>query len=319
MKANKFFAVALAALTLVGFNACKDKTNTPDELTLDQTSLTLAPEATATLTANVEATWTTSNAAVATVAGNGKTAVVTAVAEGNAIISATANGVTKTCVVLVKKGGTDPTGSYEVKGTQFWPVIMDGITLKANESKMVASFQPNDVDQFLYVWDETYDGVSATGMNAAGNTEGYTAMVVSDDSKWVTTGNDWSGAGFCLTADGEGWKAAESLRAAVVANPDDYFVHIALKSTDNYSQCFYIFGSEDTKFIIGSKAIYSSNNIITDYTRDGSWHEFDIPLSSFATALASTTVAAGVNVFVILTEGVPSAQLNIDEVYFYKK
>ena len=30
MKANKIFAVALAALTLVGFNACK-KANNPDE------------------------------------------------------------------------------------------------------------------------------------------------------------------------------------------------------------------------------------------------------------------------------------------------
>ena len=325
-KANKFFAVALAALTL-GFVACQKNPEPEPEkeatLALNPTSLQLEVGGEATIEATVAATWVSSDAEVATVTpanDGGKSALVKALKEGSAVITATtAGGQTKTCVVAVKKAGGEQGGGYEVKGTQFWPVIMDGTTLEANKSKMVASFQPNDVDQFLYVWDETYDGGNATGMNAAGNTDGYTAMVVSDDSKWVTTGNDWSGCGFCLTASGNGWEAAEALRAAIVANPDDYFVHIALKSTDNFSHCFYIMGSEATKFIIGSKAIYESNNIISDFARDGSWHEFDIPLASFATVLSTAPVTAGVNVFVILTEGVPGAQLNIDEVYFYKK
>ena len=107
MKANKFLAVALAALTLVGFNACK-KENKADGLTLNPTSMTLKVGEKGTITATVGATWTTNNEAIATVApGNdgGKTALVTAVAEGTAIISATANGETKTCVVRVQNGG----------------------------------------------------------------------------------------------------------------------------------------------------------------------------------------------------------------------
>ena len=316
MKANKFFAVALAALALVGMNACKDP-NKPvdpeqeDALTLDQTSVQLKVGETATVKATVEATWTSSDAEVATVAGNGKEAVITAVKEGSAVVSATTKGgQTKTCIVSVKKGGSDPQGK-QLKGSQVWPIALDGTTADANASKIVADFRPNDVDQFLYVWESgtVYEAGEGKGLNFHGNTDGYTALKV--------TNLGWAGAGFCLTENGNGWQAAEALRAAIVANPDQYFLHMAMKSTDNYSHCFYMFGSEATKFVIGSKSVYDGP-VYKDFTRDGSWAEFDIPMSSYAAALANVTCAAGVNVFVVLTEGVQGAELNLDAVYFYK-
>ena len=314
MKANKFFAVALAALALVGMNACKDP-NKPvdpeqeDALTLDQTSVQLKVGENVTVKATVEATWTSSDAEVATVAGNGKEAVITAVKEGSAVVSATTKGgQTKTCIVSVKKGGSDPQGK-QLKGSQVWPIILDGTTLEANQSKVVASFQPNDVDQFLYVWDGTYEGSEATGLNFHGNSDGYLSMSV--------TSLGWAGAGFCLTESGNGWEGAEALRAAIVANPDQYFLHLAIKSTDNYAHCFYMFGSEATKFVLGNHSVYDGP-IKADFARDGSWQEFDIPMSQYATALANTTCAAGVNVFVMLTEGTQGAKLNLDAVYFYK-
>ena len=315
MKANKFFAVARAALALVACNkpGGEGQDSDPEQeatLVLDQTSVTLEVEATATIVATVDATWASNNEAVATVAGNGKEAVVTAVAEGNAIITATTEGgQTKTCVVLVQKkqGGEE---AATLKGTQVWPIILDGTTYEANTSKIVASFQPNDVDQFLYVWEGTYTGGNATGMNFYGNSDGYTALVVG--------GAGWSGCGFCLTDAGTGWQNAEALRAAIVENPDDYFLHLAIKSTDNYSHCFYFMGSEATKFVLGPTAVYDGP-IYGNFDRDGSWKEFDIPMSQYASALANTTCPAGVNVFVVLTEGVNGAQLNLDAVYFYKK
>lgn len=325
MKANKFFAVALAALTLVGFNACKpgqgggsenpDQPGQEAELALDKTSLSLEVGEESTITATIEVSFESSNPAAATVtpANDGKSAKVTAVAEGNAVITAKSQGgQTKTCVVAVKKAGGEGGGSAQLKGSQVWPIALDGTTSEANASKIVADFRPNDVDQFLYFWDNdgvtTYNAGTASGLNFYGNGDGYTAMVV---------GNlGWAGAGFCLK--GTGWQAAEALRAAIVASPDDYFLHLAIKSTDNYSHCFYMFGSEATKFVIGSKSVYDGP-VYKDFTRDGSWAEFDIPMSAYASALANTTCAAGVNVFVALTEGVSGAQLNLDAVYFYKK
>ncbi|MBO4666444.1 MAG: Ig domain-containing protein [Paludibacteraceae bacterium] len=320
MKANKFVAVALTALTLVGLNACKDKDKEPSkegeetELALDQTSLTLEAGKTATLTATVEAPWESSDAEVATVKGEGKTATVTAVKEGSAVITAkTAGGQAKTCVVKVTAAGGEGGGgtSSSVKGSQFWPIIMDGVTLEANKSKMVASFQPNDVDQFLYIWDQTYEGGTATGKNAMGNTEGYTALVV--------TSVGWAGCGFFLNDQSEGIKAAKALKDAIVAAPDDYFLHLAIKSTDKGNHCFYFLGVENgTKFVLGTTSVYDGP-VLEDFARDGSWAEFDIPMSKYASALAQAAIGSDVNVFVALTEGVQGLQLNLDAVYFYKK
>ena len=308
MKTNKFFATALAVLALAGFTACDQPTPT-EPLELTETSVTMKVGETHQLTANVAVeSWTSSNEAVATVADG----LVTAVSAGNAIISATAAGVTKTCVVLVEADQTQG-GGATLKGSQFWPIAIDGTTADANASKIVGDFRPDDVGKFLYVWDATYvANENPTGLNFHGNTDGFTALTVS------TLG--WAGCGYCLTETdaSKAWEAAEALRAAIVASPDDYYLHMALKSTDKASHCFYIFGSEATKFVIGSTAVYDGP-LYEDFTRNGEWAEFDIPMSRFATALATTTCAAGVNVFVALTEGITGAQLNMDAIYFYKK
>lgn len=309
MKTNKFFATALAVLALVGLTACEQKNQPTEPLTLTETSVTLKVGETHQLVANVTVeSWTSSNEAVATVA-NG---LVTAVSAGNAIISATAAGVTKTCVVLVEADQTQG-GGKALKGSQFWPIAIDGTTADANASKMVADFRPDDVGKFLYIWENTYvANDNPTGLNFHGNTEGYTALLVGSVG--------WSGCGYCLTeSDGSNaWQAAEALRAAIVANPDDYFLHMAIKSTDNASHCFYVLGSEATKFVLGSTSQYDGP-VYQNFTRNGEWAEFDIPMAQYAAALSTTTCVAGVNVFVALSEGIAGAQLNMDAVYFYKK
>ena len=93
---------------------------------------------------------------------------------------------------------------------------------------------------------------------------------------------------------------------------------LGVEFEDSYSHCFYTFGNEGTKFVLGPTAVYDGA-IYANFTRDGSWQEFDIPMSTYAAALATTPCVAGVNVFVALTEGVVGAQLNLDAVYFYKK
>ena len=322
MKTSKFIAVALSALTLVGFNACKQKEAPNDggndaeaTLALDKTSISLEVGQEETVTATIAVSFENSNPQAVTItpANDGKSVKVTAVAEGNAVITAKSKGgQVKTCVVAVKKAGGQGGGAGQLKGSQVWPIALDGTTSEANAAKIVADFRPNDVDQFLYVWEEgkVYEAGEGKGLNFHGNTDGYTALKV--------TNLGWAGAGFCLTESGEGWKAAEALRAAIVAEPDKYFLHLAMKSTDNYSHCFYMFGSEATKFVIGSKSVYDGP-VYKDFTRDGSWAEFDIPMANYAAALAQTTCAAGVNVFVVLSEGVQGAELNMDAVYFYKK
>ena len=196
MKANKFFAVALAALTLVACNKKDDPTPTEDPLVLNPTSLSLNVDDEATVTANIEVGFECSDLSVATVtpANDGKSALVKAIAEGSAVITAKSKGgQVKTCVVAVKKqGGGGETA--QVKGSQIWPIVLDGTTAEGNASKIVADFRPNDVDQFLYVWENgtVYEAGEGKGLNFYGNTDGYTALKV--------TNLGWAGAGFCLQA-----------------------------------------------------------------------------------------------------------------------
>ena len=85
-------------------------------VTLNKTELTLTEGESETLTATVKpddatdktVTWSSSNTAIATVDANGK---VTAVKEGNAIITAKAGEYTATCSVIVSV--PDKTGDIE--------------------------------------------------------------------------------------------------------------------------------------------------------------------------------------------------------------
>ncbi len=328
MKANKFFAIATAALTLIGFSACNQPNNnnpeTPDQeetLALNPTSLQLEEEEEGTIEATVAATWVSSDAEVASVTpanNDGKSAKVKALKAGSAVISATTQGgQTKTCIVVVKaKGGQGGGEGAQLKGSQVWPVILDGPTAEANASKIVADFRPNDVDQFLYNWNVegnadllTYTDGNATGLNFHGNTEGYLA--------WLVGAYGWAGAGFNIKSQA-GIEAAEALRQAIIASPDNYFLHLAMKSTDTYSHCFYFLDNEATKFVIGNHSVYDGP-VYQDFTRDGAWHEFDVPLSNYARALGNKSISGALNLFVLLSEGTQGAQLNLDAVYFYKK
>ena len=309
MKTNKIFATALAVLALVGFTACEPK-NPAEPLELTETSVTMKVGETHQLVANVAVeSWTSSNEAVATVA-NG---LVTAVSAGNAIISATAAGVTKTCVVLVEAAGSTGgnTTAAQVKGTKIWPIILDAVTAEANAAKIVGDLRIDDTNNFLYIWaaGETYAAGEGTGLNFHGNTEGYVALT-------VAAPQGWSGLGFCL---GEASAAAaEQLRQAIVANPDKYFLHLAIKATTNGNHQFYTFNDAVTSFAVGTATI-EAGAVIGDFTRDGSWAEFDVPMANFAAALANIPFPTGGNIFCALSGAAVGSQLNLDAVYFYEK
>ena len=309
MKTNKFFATALAVLALVGLTACEQKNQPTEPLTLTETSVTLKVGETHQLVANVAVeSWTSSNELVATVA-NG---LVTAVSAGNAIISATAAGVTKTCVVLVEAAGSTGgnTTAAQVKGTKIWPVILDAVTAEANAAKIVGDLRVDDVNNHLYVWPDgtSYNAGEGTGLNFHGNNEGYVALTVANIG--------WSGLGFCL-GDASA-AAAEQLRQAIVANPDKYFLHIAMKATTPGNHQFYTFNDAVTSFAVGTATI-EAGAVIGDFTRDGSWAEFDVPMANFAAAMANLTFPTGGNIFCALSGNATGSQLNLDAVYFYEK
>ena len=326
MKANKFFAFAFAALTMVGLNACKDKNNGGDgneptkpgqeaELALNPTSLQLEVGQEGTITATIEVSFESSNPAAATVtpANDGKSAKVTAVAEGNAIITAKSQGgQTKTCVVAVKKAGGEGGGGNAIVAKRIWPVVLDGVTAEANASLIAGDFRVNDVDNFLYIWSagETYVAGEGKGLNYFGNSEGYVALQVAPNMTW-------SGGGICIT-NADAITAIGALKEAIVANPDKFFFHVGMKATTNGTHQLSIF--DDVAFFnIGTEKIDGKGEIIGDFERDGAWHGFDIPMSQFVNVIANSTVKSGMNIMCFRSGAVSGSQLNLDAVYFYEK
>lgn len=312
MKANKFFAAAMAALALVGFSSCKDKNDDTKSLELTETSISMKVGETHQLVANVTVeTWSTSDEKVATV----DKGMVTAVAEGTAIISATAKGTTKTCVVKVTKegqGGGGTTTAAEVKGSQIWPVVLDGVTYETCASKVVADFRIDNSVNNLYVWasGETYSAGDGTGVNFFGNNEGYVSLT-------VVAPDGWSGCGFNVGA--ANISKMKELRDAIVASPDDFYLHLAMKATTTGNHQFYTFAEKAASFAVGTATI-EAGAVIGDFTRDGAWHEFDVPMAQFAAALSKVNIPdAGLDIFSCLSGAQAGSQLNLDAVYFYKK
>ena len=323
MKKLLFFALAGLALVACKKSDSKSEPSPTGDVTiaLDKNQASIEVGKTITLVATVTpagtaVTWESSAPAIATVA-NG---VVTGVAAGNAIITASAGDKNARCIVNVTNGGGGD--KPQMKGSQVWPIILDGETADALGNKLAVDFRPDDINKFLYIWEDTYTGGGAAGKNfyqTASGDGAFTSLMVTDKG--------WAGGGFCMTSkEGEVpnnllFKGMKDLAEAIVANPDEYFFHIAIKSTDNYNHCFYFFGNEGTKFVLGSNSVYDGP-VLGNFTRDGSWNEFDLPMTNYAAAMAQVVADAkydGMNLFVFLTEGVQGAMLNLDAVYFYKK
>lgn len=315
MKANKIFAIALAALALMACNK-KDEPK-QDPLKLDPTSLTIKVGESGTITANVAATWASNNEAVAKVQpadDGGKSALVTGVAEGNAIITATANGETKTCVILVEKAAGPSGDEKTIEAKRIWPVILDAVTAEKYASLIAGDIRVNeDEGNHLYIWaaGETYTAGDGTGKNFFGNTEGYLALTVAAPA-------GWSGFGIHIE-NAASVQAMQGVKDAVAANPDKVFLHIAIKAANEGNHQMYLFADKaNTSFAIGKETI-ENGDVIGDFTRDGEWHEFNVPMSKFASAIAAIEMKADMDVFSVLSGATVGAQLNLDAVYFYEK
>ena len=164
MKKIGFIAVALATVLLVG---CKPTPEEPtvNSVTLDKTKLTLAVGAEEMLKATVDpagtaVAWASSDNAVAIVTGGG---MVSAVAEGTAVITATAGEKTAECVVTVEADAF-----YNELSIADWGVYIPGdgklipgtdtiIKLSIGETKCALTY----VSEY-YAWDEniTFDNKS---------------------------------------------------------------------------------------------------------------------------------------------------------------
>lgn len=332
MKANKIFAfmasVVMAGMFIVGCNPKNEPTDnnqTPGDsdkpsteaLTLNPTEKELKVGEKFTVTANKTVKWqavSQTNSIEISVA-EGTSTEVTAKAAGSATLIASVGEEQEFCTVVVTDDGGQQGQATVIEASEIYPIVLDGITYEANKAKVVSDFRVNDETSHLYIWTagETYSAGDGSGLNYFGNNEGYVALTVASSG--------WSGGGFALDASFDG--ALNDLIAKMVANPDDYFFHIGMKSTDNATHWMYLLGSTPGCDVVVGPTDFNDNGTIHaakyDFKRNGAWQGVDVPMASMSAALATLTISNGVNILSFLSGGVTGTQLNIDACYFYKK
>lgn len=323
MKTVKWFALATAAFM---FAACE---NTPEEgvtsISLDQSTATVEVGKTITLNATVEpegteVTWASSNTAAATVNGG----VVTGVAEGTAIIVASAGTQTASCLVTVVAEGegegegegntdVDPGDLHaSLQGSDYFIFQMDGVTSEKIASKIVADFRPDEVTKFLYIWENTYSAGTTQGLNFYGEPEGWVSLDV------LSVG--WSGFAYSV-ADTE----LLNKLSAIMADAENYYFHIAIKSTDNASHLLFLDGTAGSgKICVGEAAFVDSGvtyQPVAGLKRDGSWNEIEVCMADLLAQGLSygNNNTAALNVFGALSGAVAGTNLQFDAAFIYKK
>lgn len=334
MKFIKYLAFAAMTATTLSLSSCSSdddddpkpeeggetETVTLEAITLSQTTANVKVGETLTLTAtlvpsNAEGVieWTSSDATVATVADG----VVTGVKVGDAYITASVGNIANMCKVSVKSADSDDSGYASApKGTNFFVFQMDGQTYSSISSNVTMDLRVDETaGKYLYIWDGTYNAGNAVGRNVYGVAEGWVSLTVASVG--------WSGMGLCYGDDTHAFDLSPLYD--IYANPDDYYLHIAMRSEDNAAHCLILYGmSSEAKFGIGGAFTDNGTTYesLGDFPRDGSWGEIEVPMSKFINAgliyPETWQPTTGQNLIAFLSGGANGTQLQYDALYIYK-
>ena len=243
--------------------------------------------------------------------------MVTAVAAGTAEIRAFVGDVEASCQVTVKSqggGGGEEIHHVSLEGTDYFVFQIGGQAAEQIKDRIVADFRENDDSKF-YIWPESGDSYIAgetSGKNFYGEAEGWVSLTVG------TIG--WSGFAYNCSNMTELNKLS-----AIMDAPNDYYLHIAMKSTDNASHLLFLDGTSGSgKVCIGATA-YVDNNITyqpyANFTRNGDWGEIEIPMSYLTGQglVYGKNNMKALNVLGFLSGGQTGVMLQFDACFIYKK
>lgn len=324
MKTTKIMAFAMMALTFMACSKSDDKKeggsgseSTTYTISLDKSSLDLTVDdevvVTATVSPSGTVAWSLNSAFDDCVAitADGNKCTVKATAKGAQALTAKIGDATARVTINVKDKGVDPSGKKTVKGSAFYPIYMDAQTKDANASKMVADFTTDDVNTRIDIWNagETYAAATCEGDNFFGTGTEYFAM--------ETTDAGWSGGAFVVFS-AERKEDLKTLVSAIQAAPNDYFLHMAIKSNKAGNHGFGFLGKAN--FSLGSAKVDDDHAyVIGNFDRDGDWAEFDIPMSSLAAGIAEFDPSDIYSILSFTSGTVAGNPLNLDAIYVYKK
>ncbi|MCR5077168.1 MAG: family 16 glycosylhydrolase [Prevotella sp.] len=174
---------------------------------------------------------------------------------------------------------------------------LSGVTLK--------NYNVDDTRNFFWIWDGgDYQGMPSDGLNSFGWAESWTRLQVGDGS--------WNGAGYAS-------EVGKGKDLSMIDN--SYYLHFAMKGNDVLTHPSQTITVGKAVFVIGNAT--KDAQILGDYRRDGEWYNFDIPVAKLQQLAGGTLFdnAASYegNTFAVSTTNTKGAEVNFDNVFFYKK
>ena len=168
-----------------------------------------------------------------------------------------------------------------------------------------ANYSVDEVTHWLYVWEETYEALPTEGVNSFGLDESW--------NRFAVTNKGWSGLGYAGTGTGKDLSMLD----------DSYYLHFAMRGTDLLRHTNHTVGVGSAQFVIGNST--SGPVMLGDYKRDGEWYSFDIPFPVLLEMAGNPFSGDGGNtayrgnVLSFLSGGNEGAELQFDNVFFYRR
>lgn len=203
-------------------------------------------------------------------------------------------------------------------GNLYDVILLDNASIESlkTSGKTVQDLRADDVNRFLYVWDNTFVAGDGSYPGVDMQMDGYVSFDVS------TIG--WSGAGFNIA------NAAADLKHFT----DATHLHCGLRSTNGIKNVALIIGDgyafdnkndkwTPAKISVGAEAFVdngASYPLVGNFSADGEWVAVDITLGQLKKLWPSFNYKAGGfggNILSFLAGGTTGKNISLDAVYFY--
>ena len=203
-------------------------------------------------------------------------------------------------------------------GNLYDVVLLDNASIESlkTSGKTVQDLRTDDVNRFLYVWDNTFVAGDGSYPGVDMQMDGYVSFDVS------TIG--WSGAGFNIA------NAAADLKHFT----DNTHFHCGLRSTNGIKNVALVIGDgyafdnkndkwTPAKISVGAEAFVDNGTsypLVGNFDADGEWVAVDITLGQLKKLWPSFNYKAGGfggNILSFLAGGTTGKNISLDAVYFY--
>jgi len=226
--------------------------------------------------------------------------------------SSTDNGSTKKTETEQGKEGEEEKKEGETTTTMgIVPILIDEATATKVQNYILADFRVDDTNNFLYVWEGTYEAGDGAGLNASGNADGYCDLVV--------TNVGWSGAGFFVSTTCP--NIDKFIELTKLENTE---FHISYKGKAGVPHLIIV--NNNYKFCIGEGSFTDNGetfNAIKPTTGEfeaNEWNEYVVKVKDMGLDFSSFpkggSNSAGDNIVSFLSGGTQGTEIKLDKIYF---